>query len=222
MKNALVIGGTRGIGLACANRLFKLGYHVWATGRTKPKDFPDYLSFLKLEITDPSDRAAVLNQVFANGQKLEILINSAGTSFPKIPFIEEDPERPGQIMNVNFLSLYDITKVIFREMAKQGSGYIINLASMAGIRGYAGAASYISSKHALVGFSDALAFEGKPLGIKCTAICPGYVDTDMTRDFKEIPHSGMIRVEDIADTVEFLLNLSSHCYIRKIQIECVF
>ena len=88
-------------------------------------------------------------------------------------------------------------------MAKQGTGYIINFASMAGIRGYAGAVSYISSKHALVDLGGALAFEGKPLGIKCTVISPDYVDIDMTRDFQEIPHTKMIRVEDLANTVEY-------------------
>jgi len=222
MKHALVTGGTRGIGLACAMRLSRIGYRVWATGRTKPDNFPDDLRFLKLEITDPYDRAAVVRRVFADGGKLDVLFNSAGVSFPKLPFVEEGEERVQEAMNVNFLCLYDLTKIIFREMAGQRSGYIMNLASMAGIRGYAGAASYISSKHAVVGFSDALAFEGRPLGIKCTAICPGYVDTDMTIDFQEIPHAEMIRVDDIANAVEFLLSLSPHCYVRKIQLECVF
>jgi short-subunit dehydrogenase len=164
----------------------------------------------------------VVRRIFTDGGKLDVLVNSAGISFPKLPFLKEEAERVREAMSVNFLCLYDLTKVIFREMAGQRSGYIMNLASMAGIRGYAGAASYFSSKHAVVGFSDVLAFEGRPLGIKCTAICPGYVDTDVTRDFQEITHAEMIRVEDIANAVEFLLSLSPHCYVRKIQLECVF
>lgn len=102
-------------------------------------------------------------------------------------------------------------------MKKDRNGYIFNISSICGVEAFPDVGGYVASKFALTGYSDSLAQELEPIGIKVTAICPGWVNTRMANDSPLKPED-MIQPEDIAKTVRYLLEIGKTAYIRKIVI----
>jgi NAD(P)-dependent dehydrogenase (short-subunit alcohol dehydrogenase family) len=137
---------------------------------------------------------------------LDVLVNNAGVG-SWAPVERIDPVEWDRVQGINTRGAFLCSRAAWPLMRARGGGYIVNVSSIAGKEGFAEAAAYAASKHALGGLSESLREEGIPLAIKVTAICPGYVDTPMVAG-ASVPAEEMIRPEDIAATCLYLLSLS--------------
>ena len=179
-KIALITGGGRGIGEAIARRFAAEGARLFITSRT-PKDLERVAletgaNFDICDVTQPKDVGALVRKI----GPVDILVNNAGVA-DSAPFVRTDLETWRRVMDTNVTSAFLFCKAIVPGMIDRRYGRIVNISSIAGKRGGPYITAYAASKHALLGFSSSLAAELKDQGIMVNAICPGYVDTGMTR-----------------------------------------
>ncbi|MDX1285249.1 MAG: SDR family oxidoreductase, partial [Draconibacterium sp.] len=150
--------------------------------------------------------------------RIDVLVNNAGVYFDGTTGINESDFK--NMLDVNLISQYTILKEVVPIMKKQQSGYIFNIASRAGKIGFPGSGAYGASKFGLVGLSESLYRELNPYGISVTALCPGWVDTEMAVEAgTPLKSKQMIQPEDIFKTVEWLLNLSPGACVKEVIIE---
>lgn len=188
-RHALVTGASRGIGWAVAQRLAAAGAAVSLIGRdaallerraaelgeqhgTSAGAFP-------ADVTDAAAIAAALQRAGALLGPIDILVNNAGFGASQ-PFAKMTAGHWDDMLAVNLSSVFHVTRAAIAGMLERNSGRIINVASTAGITGYGYVAAYCAAKHGVVGLTRALAREYARTGITVNAVCPGYVDTDMT------------------------------------------
>jgi NAD(P)-dependent dehydrogenase (short-subunit alcohol dehydrogenase family) len=179
---ALVTGGGRGIGRAIAKKLAELNVKVVVSGRSM-----DDLEATAQEIggvavrMDLSDRAQsdhALAQIQETVGGVDILVNNAGIA-DAAPIKGVSLESWDRVLEVNVTAVFRLSKALLPHMRDQGWGRIITVASNAGLTGYAYSASYCASKHAVIGFTRAMAVDLGATGITINAVCPGWVETDM-------------------------------------------
>jgi NAD(P)-dependent dehydrogenase (short-subunit alcohol dehydrogenase family) len=228
-RAALITGGSSGIGLAIARALGEDGYGVTVSARR-----PDKLEDARKGLSDAGiDVQAVAAQmtdeeeihgVFAAHEerfgRLDVLVNNAGVGIGA-PMAEIQTKHLDIQLGVNLRAVIIGTRQglpMLREAAKEhGKALIVNTASVAGKSGQAWLSVYSATKAAVVGFSQATQKEVQNEGIQVTALCPGFVDTPMTDFVKEsVGADAMIRPEDIAESVRFLLRTSSACLVPEI------
>lgn len=184
-KNAVVTGGGRGIGAAAARALAEAGARVLVAARTRSQI--EAMADGRSIWAEPCDvtQPASVRSLEAAAERLlgavDILVNNAGVAsaapVPKITL--EDWNR---LMAVNATGTFLCTQAFLPGMIARGWGRIVNIASVAGISGGPYIAAYAASKHAVLGFTRSAAAEVGPKGVTVNAICPGYVDTEMTRE----------------------------------------
>jgi len=188
-KIALVTGGSRGIGLATAKILSENGAIVAITAKDKDrlenavKGIPNAIG-IAADIRNSKDVKNVVNKIIEKFGKLDILVNNAGI-FPKIKQLHEiDEDEWNEVLDVNLTGQYRFTKEAIPYLQKT-SGSIINISSDAGIKAYQGfnADAYSASKAALILLTKCWALEYSKDKIRINCICPGVVDTDMTKPF---------------------------------------
>jgi NAD(P)-dependent dehydrogenase (short-subunit alcohol dehydrogenase family) len=188
-KIALVTGGSRGIGLATAKILSENGAIVAITAKDKDrlenavKGIPNAIG-IAANIRNSKDVKNVVNKIIEKFGKLDILVNNAGI-FPKIKQLHEiDEDEWNEVLDVNLTGQYRFTKEAIPYLQKT-SGSIINISSDAGIKAYQGfnADAYSASKAALILLTKCWALEYSKDKIRVNCICPGVVDTDMTKPF---------------------------------------
>jgi NAD(P)-dependent dehydrogenase (short-subunit alcohol dehydrogenase family) len=177
---ALITGGGRGIGEAIARRFASEGARVFITSRTA-KDLERVAletgaNFDLCDVSQPKEIGSLMRKI----GPVDILVNNAGTA-ESAPFVRTDLETWRRVMDTNVTSAFLCCKAIVPGMLQRKYGRIVNIASIAGKRGGPYITAYAASKHALLGFSSSLAMELQGSGIMVNAICPGYVDTHMTR-----------------------------------------
>ncbi len=183
-KRALVTGGGRGIGAAVARELAAAGAHVVVCGRTLPD-----LEALAAEIAgeaiacDLADRAAtdsMLGKLAASGS-IEILVNNAGAA--ESASLEHTTDALwDRIVELDATSPFRVTRAVVPAMIEAKWGRVINIASNAGVSGYAYTAAYCAAKHAMVGWTRALAVDLARTGVTINALCPGWVETAMSAE----------------------------------------
>jgi 3-hydroxybutyrate dehydrogenase len=191
-KHALVTGGARGIGAAIARALLAQGAKVTLLGRHE-KTLIEAVAALKSEqatyvcahvCADIGERASV-EQAFAvavqHSGRIDILVNNAGQA-ASAPFGAIDDMQWQQMLNVNLSGTFYCTQAVLPGMLAAGWGRIVNVASTAGLNGYAYAAAYCAAKHGVIGLTRALALEVAAKGITVNAVCPGYTETDLLRE----------------------------------------
>lgn len=189
---ALVTGGGRGIGRACAIRLSRDGARVVVTGRTQEQidqvvsELPGEAGGVAIpaDLSDRSGGDALVERVTAEVGRVDILVNNAGIAesapLPKITDASWD-----RILEINATAPFRLCRALVPAMVEAGWGRVINLASNAGVSGYAYTAAYCASKHALVGLTRALAVDLARTGVTVNAVCPGWVDTNMVSEATE-------------------------------------
>jgi 3-oxoacyl-[acyl-carrier protein] reductase len=224
-KTALVTGAARGIGEAVALKFAEQGAHVAITyvsdGRNeKAQAVVDKMTAMGVKAkaykSNAADAAAcetLVNDVLAEFGQLDILVNNAGISKDNL-LLRMSYEQWNEVIQVNLNSVFYMTKQVLKPMMKARSGAIINMSSVIGEMGNAGQGSYAASKAGVIGFTKSVAKELGSRNIRCNAVLPGFVETDMTSYLKEgqnadkylsmIPLGRFAKGEDIANTCLFL------------------
>ncbi len=225
-KVALITGASQGIGACVAHRLANLGYDPALLSRNKEKLAKLQASIqsemgntVTIHPTDVSNINAVnqaIKEVIKQHQRIDVLFNNAGIAIAGTSEIA--PADFEKLMQVNVLGAYYVLHAVIPQMKAQGSGYIFNLASRSGVSARPQVGAYGATKYALRGYNEALYKELAPLGIKVTALHPGWVNTEMTSDVN-IPNEKKIQTKDIAELVEALLKLAPYTFIKEITIE---
>ena len=176
--NALITGGAKGIGLAIARHLAADGATMALIGRdTAALESAAHELNARHAVADVTDPAA-LQQAIASLGPCDILVNNAGAALSN-PFARHTLEDFHTMLAVNLLSAVTACQAVLPHMRAQGFGRIVNIASTAGLKGYPYVTAYVAAKHALVGFTRALALETVRDGITVNAVCPGFTDTDL-------------------------------------------
>lgn len=182
--HALVTGGSRGIGLATARRLHADGCRVTLLGRDAARLQAVAQSLgerAQAVAADITDRAAV-DRALATAQAgfgpLRILINNAGAA-ESAPFARTDAALWQRMLDSNLTGAFHMTQAALPSLLSTGAARIVNVASTAGLKGYAYVAAYVAAKHGLIGLTRALALEFAREDITVNAVCPGYTETDL-------------------------------------------
>jgi NAD(P)-dependent dehydrogenase (short-subunit alcohol dehydrogenase family) len=185
-RHVLVTGAGTGIGEAVSRQLHTDGYRVSLVGRR-----PEPLAALSAslgenayaitgDVTDRSSISSAFTSARERFGSIEILVNSAGMA-PTAPFHRVDFADWQRTMDVNVNGVFHCSQIALEDMLGAGWGRIINIASVASLRGFPYVSGYCASKHAVLGMTRAVALEVATQGVTVNAICPGYVDTDIVR-----------------------------------------
>ena len=222
---ALVTGGSRGIGRAVALALAREGAAVAVTARDTARlaetvglvsDAGGEAVAVPADIRDPEQVRQMVGTVAEALGPVDILANNAGVARFE-PVATAKPEDWRLMFEVNLLGAMLCTQAVLPSMIERGRGWIVNISSSAGVKGYVEQGGYCASKHGMIGFAKALALETQPHGIRVHTICPGAVDTDMARTHRNIDDpADWMRPEDIADTVVFLASMDGVAMIDSI------
>lgn len=222
-KIAIVTGASRGIGESIAVKLAEEGAHVaftFLSSEEKAKALEDRLKALGVKAKAYKSNAgvyaeceALVNDVVKEFGTVDVCVNNAGISKDNL-LLRLSPEQWDEVMDINLKSVFNMTKQVIRPMMKARKGSIINMSSIVGIRGNAGQSSYAASKAGIIGFTKSVALELGSRNVRCNAIAPGFVETDMTHYLKEgegskaflekIPLGRFGKAEEIANTTLFL------------------
>ncbi len=179
-KLALVTGGGRGIGAACARSLAAAGAKVIVTGRTQAD-----LDAVAKEIggiaivCDVADRASTDRMLKELPGRIDVLVNNAGIA-ESAPLDRTSDELWDRILEIDATAPFRLVRALVPPMVKAGWGRVVNIASNAGVSGYGYSAAYCAAKHAMVGFTRALAIDLARTGVTINALCPGWVRTQMS------------------------------------------
>ena len=226
-KVALITGGTRGIGKEIAYTLAEKNYDIIINYRTENEE----LMKLKKEIEQKRDRCLLLKGDVSNFEDckkiveeainrmnhIDVLVNNAGITKDML-LMRMKPEDFNEVINVNLIGTFNMTKNVINYMMKERKGRIINVSSVVGISGNAGQTNYAASKAGIIGFTKSLAKEVASRNILVNAIAPGFIQTDMTNILKEnvkdeiaktIPLKRMGTAKDVANVVKFLVSEDS-------------
>jgi len=224
-KVCIVTGAARGIGEAIALKLAEHGAHIAFTYVSNSS--ADKASALEQKLAGMGVKAkayqsnagdyaaceAFVTDVVKTFGTVDVCVNNAGISKDNL-LLRLSPEQWDDVINTNLKSVYNMTKQVIRPMMKAKAGSIINMSSIVGVRGNAGQSSYAASKAGIIGFTKSIALELGSRNVRCNAIAPGFVETDMTHYLKEgsgaeeflkkIPLGRFGRGEEIADATLFL------------------
>jgi NAD(P)-dependent dehydrogenase (short-subunit alcohol dehydrogenase family) len=187
-KSAIVTGAGSGIGKATAVRLVREGARVVATdivaSRLQELDTELNSDRLVTVAGDVSDASVIESVVQQAGGRVDALANVAGIMDGFLPSAELDDETWERVMNVNVTAVMRLTRAVLPLMLEAGAGSIVNVSSEAGLRGSAAGTAYTTSKHAVNGFTKSTAFFYTPKGVRCNAVAPGGVRTNIEAPFK--------------------------------------
>jgi len=224
---AVVTGAGRGIGRAIAEALAKAGAQVFVAARSESqladvvqaiRDAGGAATAVACDVSQESDIQHLFAQVQQQAGRVDILINNAGIGIFG-PLAEMSSADFDTVMNVNARGTFLCSREAMRMMINRKSGYIINIASVTGFKGYANQSAYAASKHAVIGITKSLSLEAQKHGIRVAVVLPGGVDTDMIGDARpDLNRAELMAPEDIVESVMYLLNLSPRASVDQIYI----
>jgi NAD(P)-dependent dehydrogenase (short-subunit alcohol dehydrogenase family) len=219
---ALITGAARGIGRRTAEVLAERGYALVLndlnpadeTEKAAHKFEVDVMQALG-DVSVERDSAAIADKVLAHYGRLDVLVNNAGISLIA-PALETSPEQWRRVLDINLTGPFLLCRKFGRVMLEQRSGSIVNVASIAGLVGIADRAAYNASKHGLIGLTKTLAAEWGGFGVRCNAVCPGWVKTEMDAADQargtysdadicsRVPMGRFAKPDDVAQAIAFL------------------
>lgn len=224
-KTAVITGAARGIGEAVALKFAEHGANIALTfisdnSKEKANALVNKIEKLGVKAKAYQSNAAdyvacetLINDVLITFGQIDVCVNNAGISKDNL-LLRMTPEQWNEVIQVNLNSVFNMTKQVIKPMMKAKQGSIINMSSVIGEMGNAGQASYAASKAGVIGFTKSVAKELGSRNIRCNAIAPGFVETDMTSYLKEgdsadkykslIPLGRFASAEDIANVCLFL------------------
>lgn len=237
-KTALITGASKGIGKAIAEKYAEQGANVAFTflssvekGQALEQELQKHGGKVKGYRSDASDYAAaeqLINDVVNDFGSLDILVNNAGITQDNL-LMRMTEESWDNVITVNLKSCFNTVKAATRTFMKQKSGSIINMSSVVGVKGNAGQANYSASKSGIIGFTKSVALELGSRNIRCNAVAPGFIETEMTDKLDEktvqgwrdaIPLRRGGKPEDVADACVFLgSDLSAYITGQVIQVD---
>jgi 3-oxoacyl-[acyl-carrier protein] reductase len=237
-KVVLVTGASRGIGRAIANQFAQAGANVAFTylssvekGEALVKELEAYGIKAKGYRSDASMFEAadeLVNSVVADFGQIDVLINNAGITRDGL-LMRMTEEQWDEVIRVNLKSVFNLTKAVIKPMMKAKSGSIVNMTSIVGVKGNAGQANYAASKAGIIGFTKSVALELGSRNIRCNAIAPGFIETEMTGELNEatveewkksIPLKRGGEASEVANVCLFLgSDLSSYVTGQTIQVD---
>ena len=220
-KVALVTGASRGLGKAIALALAAEGASIAAVARSEDalKETIEAIRAVggtaepfALDVSDDAAVDATIEKIATRFGHIDVLVNNAGVTRDGL-LMRMKSEDWDAVLDTNLKGAFLLTKPVSRLMIKQRAGRIINISSVIGLMGNAGQANYAASKAGLIGFTKSIAREFASRGITCNVVCPGFIETDMTKGLGEdlrkkllekIPLARLGQPEDIAGVVAFL------------------
>jgi 3-oxoacyl-[acyl-carrier protein] reductase len=225
MRNVIVTGGSRGLGLGIARRLAGAGYRAIAVARKQNSELraamheaeianPGSLHFVPFDLAEIEGISNLVKTMRKDFGPIYGLVNNAGISFDGVLALMPVPQIE-QLLRMNTLSPIVLTKYVVRTMMADGGGRIVNVASITAFTGYSGLSVYGATKASIIGFSRSLAREVGRMGVNVNSVAPGFVDTEMTKGLKDEQRQQIERrsalkrladVDDVANAVEFLLS----------------
>ncbi|MFB5189904.1 3-ketoacyl-ACP reductase [Alicyclobacillus fastidiosus] len=225
-KVALITGAGKGIGRAIAERLAQEGVHVGLIARTQ-SDLEDAAAHITssygvkvaiaaVDITDRQAVEAAVEKLHKELGAVDILVNNAGIAqFGKV--VDMPPEVWEQIIRVNLLGTYYVTRAVLPLMIEQNSGNIINISSTAGERASATTSAYSASKFALMGFTESLMQEVRKNNIRVTALAPSTVNTELAANagLKIGDEDHMMQPEDVSQLLVDVLKLPQRVFVKQ-------
>lgn len=237
-KTALITGASKGIGRAIAIRYAQEGANIaftYLSSVEKGQALEDELSSFGIKAkgyrSDASDFKAaeeLVNAVVAEFGSLDILINNAGITRDNL-LMRMTEEAWDEVINVNLKSCFNTVKAATRTMMKAKASSIINITSVVGIKGNAGQANYAASKSGIIGFTKSVALELGSRNIRCNAVAPGFIETEMTAVLDEktvqgwrdaIPMKRGGQPEEVANACVFLgSDMSSYISGQVLQVD---
>ncbi|CDC06932.1 3-oxoacyl-(Acyl-carrier-protein) reductase [Clostridium sp. CAG:343] len=226
-KVALITGGTRGIGKEIACTLAEENYDIIINYRTENEELMKLKKeieqkrvrclLLKGDVSNFEDCKKLVEEAINRVNHIDVLVNNAGITKDML-LMRMKPEDFNEVINVNLIGTFNMTKNVINYMMKERKGRIINVSSVVGISGNAGQTNYAASKAGIIGFTKSLAKEVASRNILVNAIAPGFIQTDMTNILKEnvkdeiektIPLKRMGTAKDVANVVKFLVSEDS-------------
>tara|TARA_B100001778_G_scaffold325389_1_gene320844 strand:+ start:1185 stop:1931 length:747 start_codon:yes stop_codon:yes gene_type:complete len=221
-KNIIITGGSRGIGKGIVEKFAEQGANIAFTCMKMSdesfelvKSIEQFGVKIKAYESDASDFDSAINlaeTVLNDFGSIDVLVNNAGITKDNLLMRMSESDF-NDVMKININSVFNNTKAVLRQMLKQKSGSIINLSSVVGVKGNAGQSNYSSSKSAINGFTKSIALELGSRNIRCNAIAPGFIETEMTKSLKDdvveqwrqnIPLKRGGSALDVANTALFL------------------
>ena len=228
MRNVVVTGGSRGLGLGIARKLAGEGYHVIAVARNATDALtsatreaesanPGSFHFVPFDLANIDDIAGFVKTLRKSFGPIYGLVNNAGMSYEGTLALMPNSQIE-RLVRLNTISPMVLTKYVVRSMMADGGGRIVNIASIIGFTGYSGLSVYAATKSSLLGFTRSLAREVGRMGVNVNSVAPGFVDTEMTQGLKDEQRQQIARrsalrhlteIDDVANAVEFLLGSKS-------------
>lgn len=221
-KVAFITGATRGIGRAIALELANEGYNIALNYRTENEaleTLKEEISKLGVEcypvqgdVSKVEDSERMTKEIIEHFEQIDVLVNNAGITKDNL-ILRMKEEEFTDVINVNLVGTFNITKNVIKYMTKKRYGKIINLSSVVGVSGNAGQSNYSASKAGIIGFTKSIAKELGSRNITVNAVAPGFIQTDMTNVLKDeikeaiegtIPLKRLGTAEDVAKVVKFL------------------
>tara|TARA_Y100001934_G_C12304575_1_gene751727 strand:+ start:965 stop:1687 length:723 start_codon:yes stop_codon:yes gene_type:complete len=216
---AIVTGGTRGIGASISKGLKEEGYIVAATyagNDSAAKQFTDEtgIETYKFDVADYDECDAAIKEIVQDHGNVDILVNNAGIT--RDGFLHKmTPKDWNDVIATNLNSCFNMCRILVPSMRNRGFGRIVNISSINGVKGQLGQTNYAAAKAGIIGFSKSLAQENARKGISVNTICPGYVETEMTKMIDDkvldsiiatIPAGRMAKPTEIAEVVGYLVS----------------
>ena len=224
----MISGANRGIGLAIARNLYKAGFSLSLAARKISsldnivKDWSsERILTSRFDAIDKSSHSDWVEKTLSKFSRIDGLVNNAGiVESVSVNDIKDNEEALDRMWTVNVKAPLSLTRLTLPHLRKSGSGRVINVASLAGKAVWGDSVGYSMTKFAAVALSHATRHGGWDDGVRCTALCPGYVATDMTSKVESVSVDDMISPNDLAELVRTVISLSNSASVAELVVNC--